>query len=255
MPKIKVTNTRSSQAERVGQIIKNAADKLSDFCTNRLTEIGLITSKFNFRFEFNSNKRNFVKSANRLISVIKRRLISENPYLEQSLSPFIQICDPSFGPFMIVDLKRPNEKVPYALRHESSSVEQLLMDKTKLLDRYVRFLNHLCKKYRVPCKVVAHLEIQRYDELEANEPVSVSYRRRVYVEMGTYYSPGNWVSYPCGEGLRHEMVGNPLSEESRYIPPEALFVWLPELMICLKTLNRETEYDYTAFGVEHSESA
>lgn len=251
MPIIKISTSRRSQLNELTSLIEQSCKKLSAFCAEKMKEAGLITDKFTFEFDFNRSKRGFQKSANRFVSVIKRKLISENPYLDKCAggTPYIQVAESNQGVFMRVLLEKPPVYDAALLSMEEQT--RLFTGMYKKIERYIDYIENLCIKNGVPILISGEVIPTGHTVVEAG--YSYTHRLALSVHMGVPISGGGYTYYPASGETRQNLVGDPALGTSEYIPPEVIFTKLPEILKVLKTLTRETDYDYTAFGVERTE--
>lgn len=251
MPMIKIRDTKSTQSTKLGELIMDLTNRLSDFCTSKLQEFGVVTNKFTFKFEFNSSRRNFAKSASRLVSIIKRKLVSENPYMESTLETFMTLSDPTTNNHgEILSLRFIRFIV---LRSNEDKVEVFNRDLRKL-HRYVRKLTSLCQQDRLPIIIQCS---QAYDtdriEIDANTR-ELRYLVDVKVRLGiTMPGTSPNVYYPLERTLMSSLISDPVVGPHQYLPPELVFNRIPEILKIIKTLSRETAYDYIAYGIQPAE--
>lgn len=250
MPIIEIQDTKSSQATKLGALLTDLQSRLSAYCLTKLQDLGLVTDKFVFRFDFNSTGRDFAKSASRLVSIIKRKLIAENPYMESAVEPFLQLSDPSSsnrGEVLRVRFDRTivipsSQQAAVGIDHD-----------LKKLTRYFDKIGYLCHKEKLPL-------ILECGSLRDAGRVDIDPNRRelryfvdITIRLGLVLSHDTILYYPLDPVAKNRLTSDPVSGPFKYLPPEVVFDKIPEVLKIIKTLSRETTYDYIAYGVQPSE--
>lgn len=251
MPIIKIQDTKSAQAEKLGVLITDLSNRLSDFCTTKLQEFGVVTNKFTFKFEFNNSRRNFSKSASRLMSVLKRKLINENPYLETAVAPFISLSDPTSGNLgEILSIRF----IRLVIQRSDEQKEEVFNRDLRKVRRYFKKLTYLCQQDRIPLVIECTPGYNtNQTELDANTR-EVQYYVDAKVRLGIMNPGGqSCIYYPLERTILGSLISDPVSGVHQYLPPELIFNRVPEILKVIKTLSRETAYDYIAYGVQPSE--
>jgi hypothetical protein len=175
MAVLKRVGALQAAATLLNDVSVSIRERLAKFCTDRAIQLGLSTKAFPQTFVLGSH--NIVesrKTVGKLKTLLLRYILKLIPYVTFSLSEFIQVKDrqdlyvhlgvsESFNRELINKIRWHDKyslspPSPYHLCSNLTyqGIYFSYLDDYKLLNRYVRYLNYLFRKYQVPLR--ANLE-------------------------------------------------------------------------------------------------
>lgn len=268
-------------------IRNSAATRLRQYCVDRVIALGLATmSSKNTELYLGNAGTASRKTIGKLRTMLQKYLLKNMPYLDSIEGGFLQLHDREYFKIMLYSipevrtipllLNRTRQTSNYEV-NSSSALRRAALDKIgdhKWSERYCRYMNYLCRKYRVPLKLSPSttLDFEPTDvgaagmlptEAERHSyPIRSKLSTRILITVGAWYNDNLYSGFEVPPNISDADLANPRGWEFSQIigmgenrfsmladfNPYQIFLHLENCIRVLQTLTRKVSYGYSAYS-------
>lgn len=291
MRTISIPRSSSRGADQLQDMWKRIEDKRSEMGLEMMKR-NKLTSKTTVNiFDVQRDPSTTRKSLSKAEALIRRRLQKIRPYVDFASTPFLSLADRSI---FVVNLKSFPTEVPKTLTQwvgMSSTERQMYVRaqtyKSKLLTRYIKYIQYLCLRHAIPLKaqISTTWEYSQECAVRMSDPDAVAGAWNANAEIIPIFKIVFTLCYVICREFEYNstlttfeefkehwtqrgqpslyntqywdfspIVNGPLQSKDqktmvKYLTPQKIFLYLSQVMSVLKTLSSQATYVPEAFSI------